>query len=131
VTTKKGPLNQISPHLKLPVNGRAPPLIQAPKVPFPRHYTPTLVNYRVLGVIEDWRKFKQLENDRKGETQRECVELAKKLTMTVRTALDEEKEALDDPELAELLNDDFLLHYQKQRIEQMMAQTNLTKKFGE
>lgn len=51
--------------------------------------------------------------------------------MTVRTALDEEKEALDDPELAELLNDDFLLHYQKQRIEEMMAQTNLKKKFGE
>lgn len=90
-----------------------------------------MVNYKVLGVIEDWRKFKQLENDRKEETQKECVELAKKLTMTVRTALDEEKEALDDPELVELLNDDFILHYQKQRIEEMMAQTNLKKQFGE
>lgn len=60
------------------------------------------------------------------------VELAKKLTMTVRTTLEDEREkaALEDPELAELLDDDFLLHYQKQRIEEMIQQTNLRKKFG-
>lgn len=52
--------------------------------------------------------------------------------MTVQTALDEEREkaALEDPELAELLNDEFLVNYQKERMEQMLKQTNLTKKFG-
>ncbi|XP_060520221.1 phosducin-like protein [Cylas formicarius] len=85
------------------------------------------------GVIEDWRKFKQLENEKKEESQREMIELAKKLTMTVRTSLEEEREkaALEDPELAEFLNDEFLLTYQKQRMREMLDQTNHKIKFGE
>lgn len=93
----------------------------------------TSTNTGPKGVIEDWRKFKQLENEKRGETERAKIEIAKKLTMTVRTALDEEREkaTIEDPELAELLDDGFLLNYQKKRIEEMMQQTNLKKKFGE
>ncbi|XP_050312169.1 phosducin-like protein [Anthonomus grandis grandis] len=93
----------------------------------------TSTNTGPKGVIEDWRKFKQLENEKRQENERETIELAKKLTMTVRTALDEEREraALEDPELAELLNDDFLLTYQKQRMQELMHQANLKKKFGQ
>ncbi|KAL1517687.1 hypothetical protein ABEB36_001422 [Hypothenemus hampei] len=85
------------------------------------------------GVIEDWRRFKQLQNEKRVESEKERIELAKKLTMTVRTALDEEKEqaALQDPDLVELLNDNFLLDYQKQRIAEMLEQTNIQKKFGQ
>ncbi|KAF7268980.1 hypothetical protein GWI33_017964 [Rhynchophorus ferrugineus] len=92
----------------------------------------TSTNTGPKGVIEDWRKFKQLENEKKEENEKERLELAKKLTMTVRTALDEEREqaALEDPDLAELLSDDFLMTYQKKRMQEMLQQTNNSKKFG-
>ncbi|XP_030750005.1 phosducin-like protein [Sitophilus oryzae] len=93
----------------------------------------TSTNTGPKGVIEDWRKFKQLEIEKREEGEKVKIELAKKLTMTVRTALDEEREkaALEDPDLAELLNDEFLLNYQKQRMEEMLQQTNKSKTFGE
>ncbi|KAJ8942929.1 hypothetical protein NQ318_003813 [Aromia moschata] len=55
----------------------------------------------------------------------------KKLTLTVQSALDEEREraVLEDPELADLLNDKFLLDYQKQRMKEMLLQTNPSIKF--
>ncbi|KAJ8928671.1 hypothetical protein NQ314_018765 [Rhamnusium bicolor] len=84
------------------------------------------------GVIKDWQRYKQLENERRKEDEREKLELMKKLTLTVQSALDEEREraALEDPDLAELLNDDFLVKYQKQRMQEMLQQTNHNIKFG-
>lgn len=109
------------------------------KTPVPETISPTTelnkwegisTNTGPKGVIEDWRKFKQLENEKRTENEKAKVELAKKLTMTVRS--EEPEQALDDPELAELLNDEqFLLKYRKKRIEEMMHQTTLKKKFGE
>ncbi|XP_066151148.1 phosducin-like protein [Euwallacea fornicatus] len=107
--------------------------IETPKVlPDVNKWEGASTNTGPKGVIEDWRKFKQLENEKRAESEKERIELAKKLTMTVQTALDEEKEksALEDPELAELYNDEFLLKYQKHRIQEMLHQTNLQKKFG-
>ncbi|XP_015587772.1 phosducin-like protein [Cephus cinctus] len=74
------------------------------------------------GVIKDWQRFKQLEVEKRAEQERERIELMKKLTLTCRSALDEEKEKLceTDPDLAELLTDEFLLDYQKQRMKEML-----------
>ncbi|XP_043285007.1 phosducin-like protein [Venturia canescens] len=74
------------------------------------------------GVIRDWQRYKQLESEKHAEQEREKLELMKKLSITCRSALDEEREKLEetDPELAELLADEFLLEYQKQRMKEMM-----------
>lgn len=47
----------------------------------------------------------------------------KKLSLTCRSALDEEKEKLNetDPDLANLLTDEFLLEYQSQKMKEMLA----------
>lgn len=63
----------------------------------------------------------------------ERLELMKKLTLTVQSALDEEREkaVMEDPDLAELLTDDFLVTYQKQRMQEMLQQSQHKIKFGE
>ncbi|XP_057328993.1 phosducin-like protein [Microplitis mediator] len=75
------------------------------------------------GVLKDWQRFKQLESEKKAEQERERLLLIKKLSLTCRSSLDDEKDKLNetDPELAELLEDDFLLEYQKQRMKEMLA----------
>lgn len=92
----------------------------------------TSTNTGPKGVIKDWQRYKQLENTKREEDEREKIELMKKLTLTVQSALDEEREkvALEDPDLAELLNDEFLVKYQKQRMQEMLQQTNHNIKFG-
>ncbi|XP_018323627.1 phosducin-like protein [Agrilus planipennis] len=85
------------------------------------------------GVITDWQRFKQLESEKRNECEKERIALAKKLTLSVQSTLDEEREKskLEDPEISELLNDEFLLQYQKQRMEEMLKQQNHNVKFGE
>lgn len=93
----------------------------------------TSTNTGPKGVITDWQKFKQLESEKNRHAELETIELAKKLTLTVQSALDEEREkaALEDPDLAELLkDDDFLLTYQKQRMQELLQQTNHNINFG-
>lgn len=101
-------------------------------LPEPNKWEGTSTNTGPKGVIKDWQRFKQLENEKREEDDRERVALMKKLTLTVQSALEEEREkaALEDPDLAELLNDDFLLTYQKQRMQEMLKQTNHNIKFG-
>ncbi|XP_046734072.1 phosducin-like protein [Diprion similis] len=76
------------------------------------------------GVLGDWQRFKQMEAEKKIEQEKERIELLKKLSLTCRSALDEEKDKLEetDPELADLMNDEFLLNYQKQRMMEMLTQ---------
>ncbi|KAK5642482.1 hypothetical protein RI129_008649 [Pyrocoelia pectoralis] len=81
------------------------------------------------GVIKDWQGFRQLEREKREKEERNCVELAKKLTLTVRTALDEEKEWADLE--AELLDDKFLLEYQRKRMEEMLNKYQSPCQFGE
>lgn len=93
----------------------------------------TSTNTGPKGVITDWQKFKQLESEKNRLAELEKIELAKKLTLTVQSALDEEREkaALEDPDLAELLkDDDFLITYQKQRMQELLQQTNQNIEFG-
>ena len=51
------------------------------------------------GVINDWRKFKQLEVEQKQEQKREMERLIKKLSMTCRSDLDLEKDKEKEKEL--------------------------------
>lgn len=85
------------------------------------------------GVIKDWQRYKQLKNEQREESERERIELVKKLTMTVQSALDEEREKAEeeDPELAELLKDEFLESYQKQRMKEMLEKSQHKLKFGQ
>lgn len=85
------------------------------------------------GVIKDWQIFRDLAREKRAQQETATLDLAKKLTLTVQSTLDEEKEkaALEDPELAELLNDDFLLQYQKQRMQELLQQMDSKTKFKE
>lgn len=93
----------------------------------------TATNTGPKGVIEDWRRFKQLEAENRKEMEKERVTLAKKLTMSVKTereeAQDKEIAELED-ELSELMSDDFLVQYQKKRMQELMEQLQKAPKFG-
>lgn len=105
---------------------------ESASLPEPNKWEGTATNTGPKGVIKDWQRYKQLEIEKRAEQEREKVNLMKKLTLTCRSALDEEREkaAQEDPDLAELLNDDFLLQYQKQRMQEMLLQNGHNHKFG-
>ncbi|KAJ8688249.1 hypothetical protein QAD02_024044 [Eretmocerus hayati] len=75
------------------------------------------------GVIKDWQRFKQIESEKREELEKERLALMKKLSLTCQSALDEERQRMieSDPELAELMADEFLLAYQRQRMIEMMS----------
>lgn len=85
------------------------------------------------GVVQDWQRFKQLQAERREADERQRLELAKKLTMTVSTAREDEErkhqEEVDD-ELAELMSEDFLQQFQKQRMAEMLRQCGHAQSFG-
>ncbi|KAH8405069.1 hypothetical protein KR222_010781 [Zaprionus bogoriensis] len=85
------------------------------------------------GVVKDWQRFKQLETEKREETERQRMELAKKLSMTTATsAEDEERKRQEelDAEFAELMSEGFLQQYQKQRMAEMLRQTGHNQQFG-
>lgn len=93
-------------------------------VPSYSEWDGTSSNTGPKGVIKDWQRYKQLEAEKRAMQEEERLQLIKKLSLTCRSALDEEKEKLNetDPELADLLVDEFLLEYQRQRMKEMLAQ---------
>ncbi|XP_075376267.1 phosducin-like protein isoform X2 [Mycteria americana] len=97
------------------------------------------VNTGPKGVINDWRRFKQLETEQRQEQRREMERLIKKLSMTCRSHLDEETDKQKQKELQEKINgkmtlqeynmihndeddEEFLQRYRKQRMEEMRQQ---------
>ncbi|XP_059152172.1 phosducin-like protein [Physella acuta] len=85
------------------------------------------------GVIKDWREYKRLEVEKREEQERIRNQLAKKLTLTCRSHLNDEKEKVQDDEfLAELedLEDEFLKEYRLQRIEEMRKALASIPQFG-
>ncbi|KAI1904773.1 hypothetical protein AGOR_G00009140 [Albula goreensis] len=98
------------------------------------------------GVINDWRKFKQLETEQRQEQKKEMERLIKKLSMTCRSHLDEERDKEKQKEMQEKINgkmtlqeynllrqdeddEDFLEQYRKQRIDEMRRQLYSGKRF--
>lgn len=75
--------------------------------------------------FKDWQRYKQLQAEKREEQEKERLQLIKKLSLTCRSSLDEEKEKImqTDPDLAELLSDEFLLDYQRQRMKEMLARS--------
>lgn len=102
------------------------------ELPEPNKWEGTSTNTGPKGVIKDWQRFKQLETEKRAGDERERIALVQKLSMTVRSALDEEREkaAREDPDMAELLADDFLLEYQRNRMQEMLSKTEHDKRFG-
>jgi len=99
-------------------------------LPKPNKWEGTSTNTGPKGVIKDWQRFKQLEIEKREENEREKRELMKKLSMTVKSALEEEQMKADD-DLDELLeDDDFLMAYRMNRMKEMLAQTEHNLKFG-
>ena len=88
------------------------------------------------GVIEDWRRFKQLETEKRQENERERLNLAKKLALTCRTEReDKEAEAEVDKLEQDLENndddDEFLKEYMKKRMQEMVEASVINRKhFG-
>uniref|UniRef100_A0A8B9P4A6 Phosducin like n=1 Tax=Apteryx owenii TaxID=8824 RepID=A0A8B9P4A6_APTOW len=97
------------------------------------------INTGPKGVINDWRRFKQLETEQRQEQRREMERLIKKLSMTCRSHLDEEADKQKQKELQEKINgkmtlqeynmihndeddEEFLQRYRKQRMEEMRQQ---------
>lgn len=101
--------------------------------PSATHWSGQATNTGPKGVIKDWQRFKQLENEKREEAEKERMELIKKLSITAKTNEDEEKarqQEILDAELEELMNDDFILEFQRKRISEMMAQCGRLPKFG-
>lgn len=56
------------------------------------------------GVIQDWRRFKQLETEQREEQCREMERLIQKLSMSCRSHLDEEEEQRKQKDLEEKIS---------------------------
>ncbi|XP_061186512.1 phosducin-like protein [Saccostrea echinata] len=104
-------------------------------VPEPRlkDYSGFSTNTGPKGVINDWREYKRLENERREEKEREKQALAKKLQLTCRSHLDDEREKENDEKFLEELEsfeDEFLKEYRQKRIEEMRLALQNIPKFG-
>ncbi|GAB1609634.1 phosducin-like protein [Argonauta hians] len=113
---------------------REPTFIPEPEI---KEYEGTCTNTGVKGVINDWRQFKKLETEKRAEQERERQQLAKKLTMTCRSHLDDEKEKDKDnmfmqdiEKELEDMEDEFIKEYRRRRLEEMRKQLDNIPKFG-
>ncbi|XP_066587234.1 phosducin-like protein [Prorops nasuta] len=75
------------------------------------------------GVLKDWQQYKKAEAEKRIEEDQKRLSMIKKISLTCQSSLEEDKDKLLqlDPELAELLADEFLVQYQKQRMQEMIA----------
>lgn len=90
------------------------------------HWSGSAENTGPKGVINDWQRFKQLESERREEKEREKLNLLKNLSITSRTKEEDDKlkeEEELDPELRDLMRDETLLQFQKQRMAEMIAKS--------
>ena len=92
---------------------------------------PNQANTGPKGVIEDWRRYKQLETEKRQENERERAALAKKLALTCRSER-EDKEIQDEMEALELEEEDeFIKEYMKKRMQEMVEAAVIQRKhFG-
>lgn len=109
---------------------KAPKFIPEAELPPTNRY-----NTGPKGVIEDWRRFKQLERENRDDAEAEKKAVAKRLAMTCRTDKEDEaakaRDELLDEDLEALLDDDVLNEYMEKRMREMMsAAAAATKHFG-
>jgi len=104
-----------------PVKGAA----SAPQETEVRQWSGTSSNTGPKGVLKDWQRYKQLETEKRIE--QEKIDLAKRLALSCTTSQTENNE---DPELLDLMNDDILAEFRKQRMEEMFMK-KIDVKFGQ
>ncbi|XP_069488623.1 phosducin-like protein [Ambystoma mexicanum] len=102
--------------------------LQAPEAPEPSR-DGLSVNTGPKGVMQDWRRFKQLQAEQRAAQRLELEQLVKRLSMTCRSQLDEERDrergegrAAAAGEAGEEEEQDFLERYRRQRMEEMRRQ---------
>ncbi|ETN60797.1 phosducin-like protein [Anopheles darlingi] len=98
------------------------------------HWTGTAGNTGPKGVIQDWQRFKQLEAERREQDDAEKLRLLKKLSITAQTKEEDEKAAAMselDAEFEELMEEGFLLEYQRKRMAEMLAMMERKGRYGE
>ncbi|RWS25277.1 phosducin-like protein [Leptotrombidium deliense] len=94
------------------------------------------VNTGPKGVIKDWQRYKQIEAEKREARELEKLKLMKKLSMSCRSHLDDEKEKKKenevDDELKQILkeSDSFLDEYMQKRMEEMLMKQQSKQKFG-
>lgn len=111
-----------------------PPKVESRAEPPPiNNWTGSASNTGPKGVLEDWRRFKQLEAENRAELEKERIKLAKKLTLSVRPDREaQQAKEIDEleEELGELIDEGFLMKYQQQRMQELMSQLQKVPKFG-
>lgn len=116
-------------------NGRKPTSSKCEatqQIPEPSKWEGVSSNTGPKGVLNDWQMFKQLEMQKRKEQDEEKLALMKKLSLTCKSVLEEERERNGElsEDLTELLTDDFLVQYRKQRMKEMLSSTSCLPKFG-
>lgn len=118
---------------------RSAEAVQPTFVPEPeiKEYNGYSTNTGPKGVINDWREFKRLETEKKGEQERERQALLKKLSITCRSHLDDEREKQKDEQFMEKMEremdeieEEFMKQYREKRIEEMRKALQNVPKFG-
>lgn len=101
-------------------------------IPEPSKWDGVSSNTGPKGVLKDWQRFKQLESEKRKEQDVERIELMKKLSITCKSSLDEEKNKKQkyDDEFSELLSDEFLHKYRQQRMNEMLSNSSNLPRFG-
>lgn len=102
-------------------------------VPDISHYQGYSTNTGPKGVLQDWRRYKQLQTEQKQEQEREMIELGKKLTLTCRTSKEDDLAAECDEDIERMfdeMEDDFLKQYRQRRIDEMRKAVEEIPKFG-
>lgn len=106
-----------------------------PAAPYCASDDGTSTNTGPKGVLKDWRRYKQLEAEKREADEAEKLQLIKKISLTCRSELDEQKAQNEDEELdkelAELLEDDYLKNYMKQRMDEMYSRLETLPAFGQ
>jgi len=89
------------------------------------------------GVIKDWQRYKQLENQKSADSERERKELIKKLSLTCRIEPEKEADIKNETKASEeqfnedeLLDDPFFKQYLQQRLDEMKQRIMSLPKFG-
>uniref|UniRef100_G3MLG6 Phosducin domain-containing protein n=1 Tax=Amblyomma maculatum TaxID=34609 RepID=G3MLG6_AMBMU len=91
------------------------------------------VNTGPKGVLKDWQRYQQLQNEKREEQERERLQLIQKLSLTCKSELEQPQAGAAEQEvaIAQEEDDDFLREYMRRRMEEMMAQINARPHFGQ
>ncbi|XP_059622580.1 phosducin-like protein [Phlebotomus argentipes] len=86
------------------------------------------------GVITDWREYKKMLAEARSADEQERLEQLQKMSSMGKTKAEDEKARADaelEAELAELMNDESILAFQRQRVLEITAKMGVRSTFGQ